>query len=169
MNRMIEKWKGRFKKLGWDRKVLLSAALLSAIPALAAVLIQRSGEPTAAGPHEPSVGVDTLIPQGYVLVPIEVQNYEALDSILGRFGIVDLFQGGLEPSQNQGLVARNVRILRAPQNPAHFAILIREEEVARVLKSGGIFTVIVKRPSAAGTEFVNTVKQKRRKIVYEGG
>jgi hypothetical protein len=33
----------------------------------------------------------TFIPAGYVLVPIEVANFEALDSILGQFGIVDLY------------------------------------------------------------------------------
>lgn len=167
MSPIMQKWFEGFGRLGWDRKVLLSAAMLSAIPILAAFMMQKSERPETIA--EKAAAVDTLIPKGYVLVPIEVQNYEALDSILGRFGVVDLFQAGSEQGQNQGLVARNVRILRAPQNPTHFAILIREEEVARVLKQGGLFTVVVKRPSPGGTEFVNTVKLKRRKIVYEGG
>ncbi len=106
-----------------------------------------------------------MIPRGFVLVPIEVQNYEALDSILGRFGNVDLFQAG---GESQKLVARNVRILRAPQNPSHFAILVTEDKAGEILKSGGVFTVIVKRPENDGTEFVNNEKTKRRKIVYEG-
>ena len=167
MKETFERWKAGLRKLGWDRKILLSAALLSALPALATIFIQKTAD--AERPTEKPAAVDTLIPKGYVLVPIEVQNYEALDSILGRFGVVDLFQGGQETGQNQNLVARNVRMLRAPQNPSHFAILIREEEVARILKQGGLFMVIVKRPEQSGTEFVNTMKPKRRKIVYEGG
>jgi hypothetical protein len=161
-----EKWKSSLHKLGWERRLLLSAALLSAIPAVGRVLMQST---TDSAPVERAAAVDTLIPKGFVLVPIEVQNYESLDSILGRFGVVDLFQPGSQNGDSQRLVARNVRILRAPQNPSHFAVLIREEEVPRVLQQGGLFTVIVKRPQNNGTEFVNTEKPKRRKIIYEGG
>jgi hypothetical protein len=166
MNLILEKWKSSFRKLGWDSRLLLSVALLSLIPIIGQVYMHNSN---AAPVAENRPAMDTLIPRGFVLVPIEVQNYEALDSILGRFGVVDLFQGGVEPAVAQRLVARNVRILRAPQNPSHFAILIREEEVPRILQQGGQFTVIVKRQQSDGTEFVNTVRPKRRKIVYEGG
>lgn len=153
-------------KLGWDKKVLLYAAVLSLVPVLG-MLLSRAPEPLPMERIE-SRAVDTMIPKGFVLVPIEVQNYEALDSILGQFGVVDLFQAGPAEGTSQTLVARNVRILRAPHNPTHFAILIVEDEVPRVLKHGGIFTVIVKRPEDVGTEFVKSHKQKRRTIVYEG-
>jgi hypothetical protein len=165
MKAFYEKWKSSFHRLGWERRLLLSAALLSAIPAVGRMLMQSPADPA---PVERAAAVDTLIPKGFVLVPIEVQNYESLDSILGRFGIVDLFQAGSESGPSRRLVARNVRILRAPQNPSHFAVLIREQDVSRVLQLGGLFTVIVKRPRNNGTEFVNTEKPKRRKIVYEG-
>mgnify|MGYP000956954962 CR=1 FL=1 len=146
--------------LAWEKKILLYAGVLSLIP-----LVGLSLQPARPAPKKEIAEVDTLIPQGFVLIPIEVQNYEALDSILGRFGLVDLFQAG----EGQGrLVARNVRILRAPQNPTHFAVLVAENRVDEILKNGGLFTVIVKRPGGAGTEFVTTAQPKRRKIVYEG-
>lgn len=166
MRVFLEKWKTSAQKLGWDSRLLLSVGLLSLIP-IVGQLFMRSTQATPAPDSRPAV--DTLIPRGFVLVPIDVQNYEALDSILGRFGVVDLFQGGGEATATRHLIARNVRILRAPQNPSHFAILIREEEVPRVLQQGGQFTVIVKRQQNDGTQFVNTDKPKRRKIVYEGG
>jgi hypothetical protein len=167
MKDILNKWRQSFRSLGWDRKVLLSAALLAAIPALLSLIMQKSETPQISPANAPAV--DTMIPRGHVLVPIEVQNYEALDSILGRFGIVDLFQAASEAAVSSNLVARNVRILRAPQNPTHFAILVREQEVNKILKYGSLFTVVVKRPEQGGTEFVNTMKPKRRKIVYEGG
>lgn len=166
MKLFIDRWKTSLQRLGWDGRIIVSVALLSLVPITGQILMQNSN---AAPSERPSVAVDTLIPKGFVLVPIEVQNYEALDSILGRLGVVDLFQGGGESAVSQRLVARNVRILRAPQNPSHFAILVREEEVSRILQQGGQFTVIVKRQQSDGTEFVNTEKPKRRKIVYEGG
>jgi hypothetical protein len=157
----------QFKNFSWEKKVLWSAAALSLIPVLAALLLQGPSAP--AGPANTTrAEVDTYIPKGFVLVPIEVQNYEALDSILGHFGVVDLFQAGQTGHPEQRLVARNVRILRAPQNPSHFAVLVQEGEVAHVLKFGGQFTVIVKRPEKVGTEFVKDPVITRRTIVYEG-
>lgn len=145
--------------LGWEKKILLYAGVLSLFPVLVYSLGAAPDGPSV--PRAPAADVTTLIPRGYVLVPVEVQNYEALDSILGRFGMVDLFQGGR-------LIARNVKILRAPQNPSQFAILVAEERTDEILKTGGPLTVIVKRNESAGTEFVKNEKPKRRKIVYEG-
>lgn len=169
MKLIFARWKSSLQKMGWDGRLLISVALISAIPIAGQLFMQSSNAAPAATERAPAV--DTLIPKGFVLVPIEVQNYEALDSILGRFGVVDLFQSGGDPSSQQRLIARNVRILRAPQNPSHFAILVREEEVSRILHQGGQFTVIVKRQQSDGTEFVNTEKPKGRgrKIFYEGG
>lgn len=146
--------------LAWEKKILLYAGVISLIPLLGLTLSSAPPPPKTTMSE-----VDTLIPKGFVLIPIEVQNYEALDSILGRFGVVDLFQS---VSESQRLVARNIRILRAPQNPTHFAVLVAEEKVDEILKGGGLFTVVVKRPGQDGTEFVNQKKSLRRKIVYEG-
>lgn len=163
----IHELKHRWRTLGWDRKVLLSAALLSLIPVCGSLFF--SSEPPPSASRARAAQVDTMIPKGFVLVPIEVQNYESLDSILGQFGIVDLLIPAGGDGQPNRLVARNVRILRAPQNPTHFAVLIRESEVPQILQQGGLFTVIVKRPEQGGTEIVKAQAKKRRKIVYEGG
>jgi hypothetical protein len=64
-------------------------------------------------------------------------------------------------------VARNVRILRAPQNPSHFAILVLESQVKEILNSGAPFFVVVKPPGKSGTEFVKDEIPARRSITYE--
>lgn len=155
-----------YLKQPWDKKTIWTAAALSLIPIVAGVLMS-----SRAAPQENSrtPQVDTFIPKGFVLVPIEVQNYEALDSILGQFGVVDLFQAMGPENPQQRLVARAVRILRAPQNPSHFAILVEEHDVPGVLKHGGLFTVIVRRPDQSGTEFVKEGEGApiKRSIVYE--
>src|SRR4051812_7351936 len=70
----------------------------------------------------------TLIPAGFVLVPIEVANYESLDSILGNFGVVDLYIPSDDPKKRALKIAERLKILRAPLNPSHFAVLARESE-----------------------------------------
>ncbi len=158
-----------FKQRSWENRILIMAGLISLVPASAMWLHSSANSTADISSKEGVPQVDTLIPKGYVLVPIEAENYEAVDSILGRFGIVDLFQGDTSGASRARLVARNVRLLRAPNNPSHFAVLIPEGEASEVLRGGSGFTVVVKRPEASGTEFVKPTSKVRRKVIYEGG
>lgn len=149
----------------FERRILLGAAALAALP-LAASLMTK--DPAPAPASAPAVDVVTRIPRGFVLMPIEARNYEALDSILGSFGIVDLYRPGGDGAK-PGLVARNVRLLRAPQNPAHFAVLVPEREARDILRDGSTFTVVVKRPDEGGTRIEKSTTGTKRSITYEGG
>lgn len=157
--RLLSGW---FNRLSWEYKIFVYAGLVSLLPLLSFVLTKDKVVDTTR--PKTLTDVDTIIPRGFVLVPIEVKNYESLDSILGKFGVVDLFQPTSTDENKQILIAKNVRILRAPQNPTQFAVLISENESHRILKSGGIFTVVLKRPNANGMEFVKDPKKKT--IIY---
>ncbi len=147
----------------WDRKTLYSAMVLSLLPI--GLSFCRSNQVPVEANQQRVSSVDTHIPRGYVLVPINVLNYESLDSILGPFGVVDLYHDAIEQA-SPGAVARNVRILRAPQNPSHFAVLVRDADASRLLQKGNSFHVIVKPPQTVGTKFVETQSIKKRKITY---
>ncbi|MES2857350.1 MAG: hypothetical protein V4692_15880 [Bdellovibrionota bacterium] len=110
-------------------------------------------EPTAIDRESAS----TFIPAGFVLVPIEIANFQSLDSILGQHGVVDLFKPSSEPDGRPIRVASKIKILRAPLNPSHFAVLAPEEESAALVSYQGAFTVVVQNPKeSSGTRFVNT-------------
>lgn len=111
---------------------------------------------TTGSAHEPEPieSAATFIPAGYVLVPIEIANYESLDSILGKFGVVDLYLPSDDPKKPAKKVADRLRILRAPLNPSQFAVLAKEEDSARLVTHEGAFTVVVKNPNHPGTEIV---------------
>jgi hypothetical protein len=162
----MKDWWLAYLRLPWDKRVLWSAAALALVPV--ALSFVHASEGREAAPSK-AAAVDTYIPKGFVLVPIEVRNYEALDSILGSFGIVDLYQAQSADSTKLRLAARNVRLMRAPQNPQHFAVLIEETRASGVLRDGGLFTVIVKRPGGGGTEFVEETTHPHRSITYDGG
>lgn len=116
-----------------------------------------SGEP------EPETAA-TYIPVGYVLVPIEVSNFESLDSILGKFGVVDLYEPTTDRNKPATKVASRVRILRAPLNPSHFAVLASEAESPSLVRHAGPFLVVVQNPnstaSQAGTNIENIQKNE---------
>jgi hypothetical protein len=126
---------------------------------------QERHRPTHEG-DEP-LAADTFIPEGFVLVPVEILNYESLDSILGRFGVVDLFAPGPEPGSVSRQVASRVRILRAPRNPNHFAILAPLEESANLVRHGGGLIAVVQNPKALGTRFEKTPLPRRSRAKRE--
>jgi hypothetical protein len=159
-------WK-MFKSMPWERQTLWTAAGLAVIPLIFSLLSSWTTAPQKEAPiRSQQEEFDTFIPKGFVLVPIEVQNFESLDSIFGQFGLVDLFQTVGSERVEQRLIARNVRLLRAPHNPSHFAVLVQETRVDKILKFGGAYTVVVKRRSKDGTEFVK--EPSKRQIIYDG-
>lgn len=152
-------------QLKWETKILILIAIVSFGFVGAISLFSRGG-------HQPhATSITTLIPAGQVLVPIEVENYEALDSILGPYGFVDLFSAN---GRHRQLLARNVKILRAPQNPSHFAVLVNENEAGALLKTSERFYVVVQGRPRDGMELVNkrikttSSTTRHRRIIYEG-
>lgn len=120
-----------------------------------------------AGPS-PQQSADTFVPEGFVLVPIEVENHQALDSILGPYGVVDLYASAMESGKKPQLVASRIKILRAPLNPNSFAVLSPSEDAPKLVRSGQ-FIVVVKNPKERGTE-VNGVAapaKGRSRIIVE--
>lgn len=98
-----------------------------------------------------------------MLLPIEVENYRALDQILGNFGVVDLYTA-TEGQGKSTLVAQGVKILRSPNSPEHLAVLVRDDLVNPILQNGTRFSVAVQSPEKTGTKIVNR-KPARRRII----
>lgn len=111
---------------------------------------------------------DTFIPQGFTLVPIEVANYEPLDSIIGQYGVVDLFSTPINPLEKPQRIAYSVKIIRAPRNPSHFAVLMPNDKAHRVAGHSGPLTVTVRNPKETGIKFVQEKRsKKRRRVSYD--
>jgi hypothetical protein len=88
---------------------------------------------------EPSESLDTFIPAGFVLVPIELQNAESISGMIQSHAIIDLYTAPL-PGQSKGkLVGRKLRLVRAPLNPERFGVLVPEAESATVAGESGFF------------------------------
>ncbi len=131
---------------------------------------QKRSSGTASNPvrtTESADGIDLLIPEGQSLVPIEVVNYETLDSLLGPYGVVDLFYADPERPEVSKKIASMVKILRAPKNPSHFAVLVPSRLALHILRSKGPFIVSVQNPKfQTGTHFEKRTP-KRSRIIYE--
>lgn len=136
-----------FKQYMEKNKKWLVMFMASSI--LAMVCSWQNDTPKAHG-SEP-LEIDIMIPSGFVLLPIEVENYESLDSVLGQMGVVDLYQNQAG-SNKRSLVASFVRILRNPHNPNQFSILVPEKNAALITNHFGPYFVSL-RPRKNGTGF----------------
>lgn len=117
----------------------------------------------------PQESVDTVIPAGFSLVPIEIVNSETLDSILGSFGVVNLHTVPMVPGGMAKRIAYRVKIIRSPRKPNQFAILVPHEKIETILRHPGPYAVSVQNPKSSGTVFVEEKRastKKRSRISY---
>ncbi|MCB0393980.1 MAG: hypothetical protein KDD25_05445 [Bdellovibrionales bacterium] len=146
-------------------------ALLFAISFGVLTIVIGFGGETKKNQESNSPSVDTFIPNGFVLVPIEIQNSDSLDSILGNFGVVDLYLAPLTPNEKPQKVASHLKLLRAPLNPKVFAVLAPEDQAPKLVQLDRPFVVMVQNPDKTGTKFEKVSEKRRpaknRMIIYE--
>lgn len=163
----------KMSPLAWFRgisrkKQLVVMILLSFLPVVSQLFTNQS--PTQSPESASPESIDTLIPSGSVLIPIQVENSESLDSILGQKGIVDLHSPAREPGGKNRVVARRLPILRAPLNPQQFAVLAPEDQAQLIVREPGPFWVVVQNPSRFGTQFERaSTKPRKKRVIVDGG
>lgn len=83
---------------------------------------------------------DTLIPKGYVLVPVELINIHAVRGLIDQYGLIDLYTG----SENKSLkIASRIKLIRAPLNPNQYAVMVPEQLSREVMKYKDILWAVV--------------------------
>lgn len=112
-----------------------------------------------------AIEADTVIPAGFVLVPIELLNFEALSALVGSYAIVDLFAPNTDPNQRPRKIGSDLRLLRAPLNPNQFAVLVPENESDLVVSQATpLIAVIQNRSKNEQTKLLRTKSQKKSRI-----
>ncbi len=120
----------------------------SSFAALICILIlnlQSKSETDSRQPAASSrVDVLSLVPDGYVLVPIEPINLDSIDAIFGSRGWADLFveranidsdfRASSRPTRRR--IAVGVALVRAPRNPARIAALVKETDTRLISELG---------------------------------
>ena len=108
----------------------------------------------------PTMSLSESIPDGFVVVPVELENHESISDIIDSHGVVDLYK---RSSSRSTKVARAVRLIRL--QPLRFAALIPEERTSSFLSSSLQFYAVVQNINKQGVTIYD--KRKRRVIVVE--
>lgn len=135
------------------------------------VYVYTTLDERGARPQEKLLTVDTLIPNGYALVPIELENISAIASLIEGYGVVDIYLGKND-SRNGKKIFQKVKILRAPNNPSAYSLLLPDHLSSELLKyDGPFFAVIQNKTEATDNPAVREQVQTKQsvKIEYNGG
>jgi len=142
----LKKW----KQLDTKIQCLIAAF---AILGFVALMMNFSHEPPAEkeASAENPLSVDTYIPKGFVLIPLQLANAEALSSLVGDVGgIVDLYLASRTGQSAKLKVGSKLKLLRAPLNPQQYAVLVKESESSQILSLPGPFIAVVQNPAEKG-------------------
>ena len=129
------------------------------------ILMQFRTVPQNSPKAEHIETVDTMIPRGSILVPLELENIEQIGSLIGNSGVVDLYTGGSE-SKKRRLIASRVKVIQAPFNPQVYAALIPENEGSVIQNYLGPFRAVVQNPLQNGSSIRRETKNNFS-IVYQ--
>lgn len=120
---------------------------------------------TLEAPSTETFTIDSYLPEGFVLFPLEFENQAALDPLIGEFAILNIYQTAGEDAGRGKLVAKNVKVMRAPQNPQALAALIPENQVSLLMTAGrGLYGVLQKKNPNLAFEKANSTPQRAFKI-----
>ncbi|UYL09170.1 hypothetical protein B9G69_001090 [Bdellovibrio sp. SKB1291214] len=155
----------KFQNLKFEHKLLIAGFIV--IGAFA-ILHNKPATPVVETRQEVAPeSVDTYIPHGFTLIPLEISNSDALASIMGDMGgVVDLYLTQTDSRKGGIRVASRVKLLRAPRNPEQFAVLVKESEGQRILQYSGPFLAVVQNPDVRGGKLAAEKQQNSVRIDY---
>jgi hypothetical protein len=137
----------------------------------------RSSEARSQGNTQPGQSLIEQVPEGFVLVPIEPQNFETIDALIENHAYVDLYNSSIDESyssetiaidRRKRLIARGLPLVRAPKNPSRFAVLVKEADTEILTRLGvPVLVVVRKGPPKGGYPEKRKSKAKLRNKILK--
>ena len=165
----LHKIKTHFLQLmGGDKKGYL---VISVVIILTLIINAGSENPTSTRGDNAQVNqqgsspIDTHIPKGFVLVPVELVNFNSIRGIIGALAVVDLY---LQRNSKSKLpvtvpIVKSIRLIQAPNNNNQVAILVPESKANLFLGEKKFFATI-QNPKNYKTIFYKKSKLKPRRL-----
>ena len=117
-------------------------------------------------PSKPElVSADTYIPKGFVLVPIAIDSSSQISGLINQFAIVDLYAPDSHNLSNI-LVAKSVKLIRAPLNPNQFAVLVTEEKSIEIMKIKSPFWITLQNRNHLTANLEKNIMIQNEKKIF---
>jgi hypothetical protein len=152
-------------------KWIYFSIVLFAIAGIFTANFPRSGTDKISSETDFVNSTDTYIPNGYVLVPLEISNAIAVSSLMGQYTFVDIYTTSGTDGSPQKIIAQGLRMIRAPHNDEQFAVLVAESEHELIQHLSEQVFVVIKNPKSKQNEMViketkPSIRTPKTRITY---
>ena len=113
------------------------------------------------------LSLDEMIPEGSVLLPIEIDNSGDIIHLIGSYGVIDLYSYSHGSGLPQNLVGRALKVIPTKTEENRFAVIAPETEVSRLLEYEGPFYAVVQNPKKTGSQILKKKVKKQLKVIEE--
>ena len=116
---------------------------------------------------EVSLSLDQMIPEGFVLIPIEIHNSIDVLPLIGSYGVVDLYS--YSPTKNipEDIVALSLKIIPPLKEDSRFSAIIPEKSVSQLFQYRGPFYAVIQNPRKRGSQIIKKKVKKSLTVIEE--
>jgi len=114
-----------------------------------------------------SLSLDTLVPKGFVLVPIDILNGKDLLNLIGSYGVVDLYAYSQSSDLPKEQIAQLIKILPPNVENGLFTALIPAKEVHKLFEYSPPFYAVVQNPQKQGSQIHKKKIRQSLQIIEE--
>lgn len=103
--------------------------------------------------------IDTIVPVGYVLVPLTLVNIESIESMIGDKTLIDIYSIGDDSDGVHGkhLVATHLPLIRSTLESSQVAVLVEEHDQTTIKALTNPVFAVVKSPNSKKEPIIKAV------------
>lgn len=109
----------------------------------------RLSSPTV-GSNEKGFQIDTIIPPGYVLIPIKLLNSDSISAVIGSYGVADIY--ATVQGEKSKLLFSRAKIIKSSVEETAFAVLVKETKAHLLSNSDNPFFAAVQNPKVKAVD-----------------
>lgn len=109
--------------------------------------------------------IDTIIPEGYVLIPIKLSNASAIASTIGSHGVANIYST-LAGHKSKLLFSKAKIIKSMDKDESIFSVLVKESKAHLLSNSEDPFFAAVQNPRARASD-VELISTPNVRIIYQ--
>lgn len=114
-----------------------------------------------------TASLDSLVPKGFVLMPIEIRNSQDIQSIIGSYGVVDLYAYSAHTGLPEVLAASALKVLPPSTEEGSFTALVPEKSARHLFDYTESFYAVIQNPQKTGSKIYKKEKNKSLIVIEE--
>ncbi len=116
--------------------------------------------------NEKGFQIDTIIPAGYVLIPIKLLNSDSISAVIGTYGVADIY--ATVQGEKSKLLFSRAKIIKSSVEEAAFAVLVKETKAHLLSGNDNPFFAAVQNPKAKAVDAdLNQNSKPGVRIIYQ--